>query len=154
MIFACLAPQKHQHVDFQGRINLKVQRAFFTTYQNLDFHGRIQLKVERGIFIKVHQILGPAPEGPRSSASPRSPKSSPGGPKSPPRPLQGQIVDGSWAVFGLHAVSPKAIFGAFGGLRVFSGSPLGVSGLLRENSIFKLPINRQAAGSSIRQIVV
>ena len=72
--------------DFQGRIYLKAESALFATYQNFDFHGRIYLKVERCIFIQVHQILGPAPEGLRSS--PKAPKESkefPRGPKSPPR---------------------------------------------------------------------
>ena len=72
--------------DFQGRIYLKVEIAFFEQNQNIDYQGRIYLKVETRIFTKIDQIFGPPPGGPKSP--PGGPKSSPGGPKSSPRPLQ------------------------------------------------------------------
>ena len=79
--------------DFQGRIYLKIENAFFASFQDFDFQGRIYLKNETRIFIKNRQISGPPPGAPKSSPvgskTPLGgPTSSPEGPKSSTRGLE------------------------------------------------------------------
>ena len=90
-------PENDLHVsykfDFQGRIYLKNENAFFACFQDFDFQGRIYLKNETRIFIKNRQISGPPPGAPKSSPvgskTPLGgPTSSPEGPKSSTRGLE------------------------------------------------------------------
>ena len=85
-------PENDLHVsykfDFQGRIYLTIENAFFACFHDFDFQGRIYLKNETRIFITNRQISGPAHGVPKSSqvgskwldggptGSPERPKSS------------------------------------------------------------------------------
>ena len=143
-------PRFSYNFDFQGRIYLKVESAFFAKYQYFDFHGRIYIKVEGCIFKKVHQILGPAPERPRSSPGvPKRVQRAPQGSKEPPKTSSGPdcrwLMDSLWSPRGISEGDLWCLWGSSSVLWVSFGR---LRGPLRENYIFKLPINRKAAGTS------